>query len=147
MTGREAFLKCSRHFHAWFSWPFGCSQVLAPDPSQSNLPLPSYSSLLRPPLRTRLKPLLDHKNKIGNARRIPLDGSGAQVGVKPGGGNDAEKLKLAIYNHWLAGTQYVMLVGDMSLVPCWPKVVVRKLAWQPGCAHLALRLCVIRALL
>lgn len=64
-----------------------------------------------------LAPLVAQKNQTGMPCRF-LSMEAVRASETPKGGNDAEKLKTAIARFCLDGGRYVMLVGDMSLVPC-----------------------------
>ena len=90
------------------------------DYARAGLPAPRVIKLLvvgPKQFEQALKPLLDHKNKTGMPARF-LSMEAVRSLNAPPGGNDAEKLKSAIGTHCLNGGQYVMLVGDMSVVPC-----------------------------
>jgi hypothetical protein len=64
-----------------------------------------------------IAPLIAHKNGTGMPAAF-LSMEAVRNSDSPSGGNDAEKLKFAIAKHCLTGGRYVMLVGDMSLIPC-----------------------------
>jgi hypothetical protein len=80
-------------------------------------------------LQTSLKEFVEYKNTRLGTTFVPLE---SILQATPGV-DDPEKLKRFLYNQWKTnGLGYALLVGDVDIMPAWPKRMARSKTGMPG---------------